>query len=191
MMYAELEARLLPHQRDQDEVRIVPDVIEFSGPIVIIGFGSIGKGALPLIQRHIRSPREDMAVISPDDSCRRLAELEGVRFEKLALRPDNYRSVLSPMIDGRFVVFAGNSTRCTSTPASNLGLAAMSMPPFRLPSAPTMRCARRCARSAATARPRSWRTERTRAWSATCSSARSCTSRLTWGTRLHRLRAKA
>jgi len=45
-----------------------------------------------------------MAVISPDDSCRRLAELEGVSFEKLALRPDNYRSVLAPMIAGGFVV---------------------------------------------------------------------------------------
>jgi len=71
---------------------------------VIIGFGSIGKGSLPLILRHIRAPRQKMAVISPDDSCRQLAELEGVRFEKLALRPDNYRSVLSPMIAGGFVV---------------------------------------------------------------------------------------
>ena len=71
---------------------------------MIIGFGSIGKGSLPLILRHIRAPRQKMAVISPDDSCRQLAELEGVRFEKLALRPDNYRSVLSPMIAGGFVV---------------------------------------------------------------------------------------
>lgn len=45
-----------------------------------------------------------MVVIAPDDSARRLAELEGVRFEKIALRQDNYRSVLSPMIAGGFVV---------------------------------------------------------------------------------------
>ena len=43
-------------------------------------------------------------MISPDDWCRQLAELEGVRFVKLALRPDNYRNVLSPMIAGGFVV---------------------------------------------------------------------------------------
>ena len=85
-------------------MRVIPDQIDFSGPIVIIGFGSIGKGSLPLILRHIRAPRESMVVISPDDSSRRLAELEGVRFEKLALRPDNYRSVLTPMIAGGFVV---------------------------------------------------------------------------------------
>ncbi len=85
-------------------MRVIPDQIDFPGPIVIIGFGSIGKGSLPLILRHIRAPRENMVVISPDDSCRRLAELEGVRFEKLALRPDNYRKVLAPLIAGGFVV---------------------------------------------------------------------------------------
>jgi len=85
-------------------MRIIPDQVDFSGPIVIIGFGSIGKGSLPLILRHIRAPRERLVVISPDDSCRRLAELEGVRFEKLALRPDNYRNVLAPLIAGGFVV---------------------------------------------------------------------------------------
>ena len=28
---------------------------KIDGPIVIIGFGSIGKGSLPLILRHLRS----------------------------------------------------------------------------------------------------------------------------------------
>ncbi|MCU0938825.1 MAG: saccharopine dehydrogenase NADP-binding domain-containing protein, partial [Burkholderiaceae bacterium] len=85
-------------------MRVIPNQIDFSGPIVIIGFGSIGKGTLPLILRHIRSPRARIVVIDPDDSCRRLAELEGVRFEKIALRPDNYRKVLTPLIGGGFVV---------------------------------------------------------------------------------------
>jgi len=78
--------------------------IDFSGPIVIIGFGSIGKASLPLILRHIRSPRTNIVVIDPDDSSRRLAELEGVRFEKIALRPSNYRKILTPLIAGGFVV---------------------------------------------------------------------------------------
>jgi homospermidine synthase len=78
---------------------------EFGGPIVVIGFGSIGKGSLPLILRHIRSPREKMVVLAPDDSDRRLAELEGVRFEKQALTPDNLRRVLAPLLaGGGFVV---------------------------------------------------------------------------------------
>ncbi len=78
---------------------------EFDGPIVIIGFGSIGKGALPLILRHVRSPREKMVVIAPDASDRKLAELEGVRFEKQALTPRNLRAVLAPLLaGGGFVV---------------------------------------------------------------------------------------
>jgi homospermidine synthase len=78
---------------------------EFGGPIVMIGFGSIGKGSLPLILRHVRSPREKMVVVAPDDSDRRLAELEGVRFEKQALTPENLRRVLAPLLaGGGFVV---------------------------------------------------------------------------------------
>jgi homospermidine synthase len=86
------------------KIRPITDQIDFAGPIVIIGFGSIGKASLPLILRQIRVAREKMVVIAPDDSSRALAELEGVRFEKIALRPDNYRNVLSPIIAGGFVV---------------------------------------------------------------------------------------
>ena len=111
-------------------------------------------------------------MISPDDSCSRLAELEGVRFDKLALRPDNYRSVLTPLIAGGFVVnlsvdvsslvmmnCAANSTPCTSTPASSPGPAAMSMPASRSRDAPTTHCATKCAglRRTRGGAPRSWR----------------------------------
>jgi homospermidine synthase len=86
-------------------VSVHPVHAEFGGPIVMIGFGSIGKGSLPLILRHIRSPREKMVVLAPDDSDRRLAELEGVRFEKQALTPENLRRVLAPLLaGGGFVV---------------------------------------------------------------------------------------
>jgi homospermidine synthase len=70
----------------------------------MIGFGSIGKGTLPLILRHIDPPRKRMVVIDPDDSARRLAELEGVRFIKTALHPENYRKVLTPLVKGGFLV---------------------------------------------------------------------------------------
>ncbi|HVH06407.1 MAG TPA: saccharopine dehydrogenase C-terminal domain-containing protein [Myxococcota bacterium] len=78
---------------------------EFAGPIVMIGFGSIGKGALPLILRHIGAPREKMVVLAPDDGDRRLAELEGVRFVKTALTRENLRRELAPLLaGGGFVV---------------------------------------------------------------------------------------
>jgi homospermidine synthase len=80
-------------------------VPSFDKPIVIIGFGSIGKGVLPLILRHIDAPRERMVVISPDERSRKLVEFEGIRFEKMALTAANLRQVLQPLIqDGGFVV---------------------------------------------------------------------------------------
>ena len=39
----------------------------FDGPIVMIGFGSIGRGTLPLIERHIGFDRSKFVVIAPDD----------------------------------------------------------------------------------------------------------------------------
>ena len=36
----------------------------FDGPIVMIGFGSIGKGTLPLIERHLAFDHEKFVVRS-------------------------------------------------------------------------------------------------------------------------------
>ena len=72
----------------------------FDGPIVMIGFGSIGRGTLPLILRHIDAPRDRMLVIDPDDSARAIAENEGIRFRKLALTRENLRTELEPLLKG-------------------------------------------------------------------------------------------
>ena len=37
-----------------------------TGPIVMIGFGSIGKGMLPLIERHFDFDRNRLVVIDPE-----------------------------------------------------------------------------------------------------------------------------
>jgi homospermidine synthase len=77
----------------------------FDGPIVMIGFGSIGRGTLPLILRHIDAPRERMVIIDPDDSARAIAEQEGIRFRKLALTKENLRGELEPLLKhGGFLV---------------------------------------------------------------------------------------
>ena len=46
----------------------------WNGPIVMIGFGSIGRGTLPLILRHIGFDRSRMVVIAPDDSSAHIAQ---------------------------------------------------------------------------------------------------------------------
>jgi homospermidine synthase len=70
----------------------------FEGPIVMIGFGSIGKGTLPLIERHIAFDRSKFVVIAPDDSDRRLLDERQIRFIHTALTKDNYRAVLTPLL---------------------------------------------------------------------------------------------
>ena len=42
----------------------------FDGPIVMIGFGSIGRGTLPLLERHIAFDRSKFVVIDPVDTGR-------------------------------------------------------------------------------------------------------------------------
>ena len=64
------------------------------GPIVMIGFGSIGKGTLPLIERHFTFDKERFVVIDPNDADRRLLDERGVKFVQLGLTQDNYREVL-------------------------------------------------------------------------------------------------
>ena len=51
-----------------------------AGPIVMIGFGSIGKGTLPLIERHFEFDQERFVVIDPSDADRKLLDERGVRF---------------------------------------------------------------------------------------------------------------
>jgi len=70
----------------------------FDGPIVMIGFGSIGKGTLPLLERHIAFDRKKFAVIAPDDEDRRLLDERKLRFIHVALTKVNYRDILTPLL---------------------------------------------------------------------------------------------
>jgi homospermidine synthase len=70
----------------------------WNGPIVMIGFGSIGRGTLPLILRHIGCDRNAITVIDPDASNAHLAEKEGIAFLKQAVTRQNYKSLLTPLL---------------------------------------------------------------------------------------------
>ena len=50
-----------------------PVYAEITGPIVMIGFGSIGRGTLPLIERHFKFDKSRMVVIDPRDDEAQLA----------------------------------------------------------------------------------------------------------------------
>jgi homospermidine synthase len=68
---------------------------EFSGRILILGFGSIGQGTLPLILRHIGISADRIAVLTSDDRGQPVAEEYGVQFEVLPITRGNYRAELS------------------------------------------------------------------------------------------------
>ncbi|MEP3331797.1 saccharopine dehydrogenase NADP-binding domain-containing protein [Sedimentitalea sp.] len=67
------------------------------GPIVIIGFGSIGKGTLPLIQRHFDHDADKLVVIDPNPDTRLFLSQHNVRHEQIAITPENYKDVLGRM----------------------------------------------------------------------------------------------
>src|SRR2546421_5326788 len=64
----------------------------------MIGFGSIGKGTLPLIERHITFDRSKFVVIAPDDSDRHLLDERQLRFIHKGLTKENYRRILTPLL---------------------------------------------------------------------------------------------
>jgi homospermidine synthase len=68
------------------------------GPIVMIGFGSIGKGTLPLIERHFTYDKSRFVVIDPEDKDRKLLDERGIRFIHQAVTKDNYRHLLTPLL---------------------------------------------------------------------------------------------
>ena len=48
------------------------------GPLVMIGFGSIGRGTLPLILRHIDVDRDQFTVIEPSAEYTGLLAEQGI-----------------------------------------------------------------------------------------------------------------
>ncbi len=68
------------------------------GSIVIIGFGSIGKGFLPLLQRHIKHQPQQVTVIDPHSRHEAFLNAQGIQLIKAALTPENYRTILTPLL---------------------------------------------------------------------------------------------
>ncbi|MGE3146950.1 MAG: saccharopine dehydrogenase NADP-binding domain-containing protein, partial [Pseudorhodoplanes sp.] len=71
---------------------------KIDGPIVMIGFGSIGKGTLPLIERHFAYDKKRFVVIDPEDKDRKILDERGIRFIHEAVTRDNYRKLLAPLL---------------------------------------------------------------------------------------------
>jgi homospermidine synthase len=72
--------------------------VDFAGKIVMVGFGSIGQGVLPLILRHIGTSAERITIVTADEAGRAEAANYGVKFVNGALTRENYRARLEPLL---------------------------------------------------------------------------------------------
>jgi homospermidine synthase len=71
---------------------------KIDGPVVMIGFGSIGKGTLPLIERHFTYDKSRFVVVDPHAKRADICEKHGVKLIAEAVTRDNYRDLLAPLL---------------------------------------------------------------------------------------------
>jgi homospermidine synthase len=72
--------------------------VEFPGRILIVGFGSIGQGILPLILRHVGVPPERVSIVTADERGRAVAAEFGVKLICETLTRQSFRRVLNPLL---------------------------------------------------------------------------------------------
>ncbi len=72
--------------------------LKFAGRMVIVGFGSIGQGVLPLILRHIGMAPSQITVVTAEERGHPEARSLGVKFLVIPLTRENYRAVLTPLL---------------------------------------------------------------------------------------------
>ncbi|HUK08441.1 MAG TPA: saccharopine dehydrogenase C-terminal domain-containing protein [Stellaceae bacterium] len=79
--------------------------VRFPGRVVILGFGSIGQGSLPLILRHIDMDPARITIVTAEERGHEEAKALGIAFILEPLTRENYLAVLEPLLDhGDFLV---------------------------------------------------------------------------------------
>ena len=72
--------------------------VAFPSRLVIVGFGSIGQGVLPLLLRHLEIGAERITIITAEPRGHDVAAEYGIRFIETALTRSNYRALLEPQL---------------------------------------------------------------------------------------------
>jgi homospermidine synthase len=79
----------------------------YAGRVVILGFGSVGQGVLPLLGPVLGVRAENITIVSPDAQSAGPAAEYGVRVLRKAIFPGNLESVLGPLLSrGDFLLNA-------------------------------------------------------------------------------------
>ncbi len=72
--------------------------VKVPGRLVIVGFGSIGQGVLPLLLRHLDIAPSQVTIVTAEERGHGEADENGVRFIVHPLTPENYAAVLDPLL---------------------------------------------------------------------------------------------
>lgn len=72
--------------------------VDFPGRLLIVGFGSIGQGVLPLILRHVGITADRITIMTAEDAGSAEAAEFGVRLIKQPITRDNYQRILDPLV---------------------------------------------------------------------------------------------
>lgn len=79
--------------------------VKFGGRLVMIGFGSIGQGVMPLILRHIDIKPAQICIVTADARGKEVAARLGIRLIRKRLTRENYLEVLNGLVGpGDFIV---------------------------------------------------------------------------------------
>lgn len=70
----------------------------FAGRLVLLGFGCIGQGVLPLLLRHIAMSPQQITIVSANDDGAAMAGAQGVAIHRVPVTEDNLREVLAPLL---------------------------------------------------------------------------------------------
>lgn len=73
-------------------------LLKFNGKFIFIGFGSVGRGVLPLLLRHVDIPPDRIRIIAADERGRVEAENQNISFQVNPLTPGNYRQILDSLL---------------------------------------------------------------------------------------------
>jgi len=70
----------------------------FAGRMMVVGFGCVGRGVLPLLLRHVVANAGQITVLAPPECDTSLAASLGVRVERQKLTRDNHASLLGSLL---------------------------------------------------------------------------------------------
>ena len=71
-------------------------IVKFAGRMVMVGFGSIGQGVLPLLLRHIDMKPEQITIVTAEERGQAEAAEYGIKFIASPLTRENFRDRARP-----------------------------------------------------------------------------------------------